>query len=377
MFKYRPHRGTLDAAMKEEMVFITMDHMFDYIVKSDPFHLLQKEDLSISENLGKDDRIDWTETRNVLTKRYGKDIYDTPKAIGWCSMEDYYNPIPETKNIYIGGISRHHLLKMLYDAAKPYDKTISIEEAADVLHNTVGTITQLKGKKLYVNVLGKEFDGTEYDKINGIGLSYTVVTYMRHHRLFGKYPWEIGIPDFDGDRLDTLYTSDKVSKTDIPDAMIDKEDKNDFAHTLAKIEADRASELESFKTRMAAAIKPELEKLYKSILNNKDGSTVTNPVQNLYSVICDDKYKQDYIIIRANNIDDAWNIFWEKRGNVETGDFGNKDLYNPIYERFDRNPEKLISRTYKRKNGYMTISFEKLPDDSDYIYLGGCDNINE
>ena len=92
---------------------------------------------------------------------------------------------------------------------------------------------------------------------------------------------------------------------------------------------------------------------------------------------CDDTYKQDYIIIRANNIDDAWNIFWEKMGNVETGDFGNKDLYNPIYERFDRNPEKLISRTYKRKNGYMTISFEKLPDDSDYIYLGGCDNINE
>ena len=53
MFKYRPHRGTLEDAMKEEKTFITMDQMFDYIVKSDPFHSLQKEDLSISDNLGK------------------------------------------------------------------------------------------------------------------------------------------------------------------------------------------------------------------------------------------------------------------------------------------------------------------------------------
>lgn len=204
MFKYRAHRGSLDEAMKEAKEFITMDQMFDYIVKTDPLQILQKEDLYISEDHGKDIRIDWSESRYVMAKRYGKNDYPLP--VGLCSMEDFYIPedFTKAKDIYIGGISRHHLLKMLYDAAKPYDKTISIVEAADALHNTVDMVTELKGKRLYVNVFGKKFDGTAYDKINGIGLSYRIVTYMRHHLLFGKYPWEQGIPDFDGDHLDTL-----------------------------------------------------------------------------------------------------------------------------------------------------------------------------
>lgn len=187
MFKYRPHRGSLDEAMKEAKEFITMDQMFDYIVKNDPLHVLQKEDLYITEDHGKDLRIDWKESRYVMAKRYGKNDY--PMPIGLCSMEDFYNIdyFAKAKNIYIGGISRHHLLKMLYDAAKPYDKTISIDEAADALHNTVGTVTQLKGKRLYVNVFGKEFDGTEYDKINGIGLSYRIVTYITFYQLWGEY----------------------------------------------------------------------------------------------------------------------------------------------------------------------------------------------
>lgn len=218
MFKYRPHRGSLDEAMKEAKEFITMDQMFDYIVKADPLQILQKEDLYISKDHGKDIRIDWKESRYVMAKRYGKNDYPLP--IGLCSMECFYSPedFTKAKDIYIGGISRHHLLKMLYDAAKPYDKTISIDEAADALHNTVDMVTELKGKKLYVNVFGKEFDGTAYDKINGIGLSYHIVTYMRHHLLFGKYPWENGIPVFDGDRLDvldneTLYPINEVNRT--------------------------------------------------------------------------------------------------------------------------------------------------------------------
>lgn len=86
MFKYRPHRGSLDKSMKEEKGFVTMDQMFDYIVKTDPLHILQKEDLYISEDQGKDDRIDWSESRNVMAKRYGKNDY--PQPIGWCSIED-------------------------------------------------------------------------------------------------------------------------------------------------------------------------------------------------------------------------------------------------------------------------------------------------
>lgn len=270
MFKYRPQRGTLEDAMKEAKEFITMDQMFDYIVKSDPFHALQKEDLSISEDIGKDDRIDWVETRNVLTKRYGKDVYDTPQAIGWCSMEDFYNQayFTEAKNIYIGGISNHHLLKMLYDAAKPYDKTISIEEAADALHNTIGIVTQLKGKRLYVNVFGKEFDGTEYDKINGIGLSYHIVRYMRFHLLCGKHPWELGIPDFDGDLLDII---DKVSK-----------------------------------------------------------AKLTIPVQNVYKVTCSVGFDIDLILIRATSEMEAWDKFWKHfkdEPNLNHEDFGSKEDY--------------------------------------------------
>lgn len=365
MFRYRPHRGTLEDAMKEAKEFITMDQMFDYIVNTDPFHLLKKEDLSISENLGKDDRIDWSECRNVLTKRYGKDVYDTPQAIGWCSMEDFYHPEyeSEAKNINIDCISRHHLLKMLYDAAKPYDKTISIEEAADALHNTVGTVTQLKGKKLYVNVFGKSFNGLEYDKINGIGLSYHIVTYMRYHLLYGKYPWELGIPDFDDDRLDTISSAlDKV----LDKVKIDKENKYDFGQALAKVEADRNNELELFKTRMVAAMEPELEKLYKDILKSKVGSTVTIPVQNVYKVTCSVGFEIDLILIRATSEMEAWDKFWKHfkdEPNLNHEDFGSKEEYE-------------YGRGYwKRRGSIVSITIEPINSASDFLYIGGGRNI--
>ena len=348
MFKYRPHRGALEDAMKEAHEFITMDQMFDYIVRSDPFHALRKEDLSITENLGKDDRIDWSETRNVLTKRYGKDVYDTPQAIGWCSMEDFYNPayFTEAKNIYIGGISRHHLLKMLYDAAKPYDKTISIEEAVDALHSTLDVVTQLKGKRLYINVFGKEFDGTEYDKINGIGLSYHIVTYMRYHLLYGKHPWEIGIPDFDGDQLDVL----------------DKKDKYNFAQTLADVEDDRKSELESFKTSIAAEMGSKLENLCKDVLKSKDGSIVTTPVQNVYKVTCSVGFEIDLILISATSEMEAWNKFWEHfkdEPNLNHEDFGSKEEYE-------------YGRGYWKKRGsIVSITIEPINTTSDFLYIGG------
>lgn len=334
MFKYRPHRGALEDAMKEAHEFITMDQMFDYIVRNDPFHALRKEDLSITENLGKDDRIDWSETRNVLTKRYGKDVYDTPQAIGWCSMEDFYNSayFTEAKNIYIGGISRHHLLKMLYDAAKPYDKTISIEEAVDALHSTPDVVTQLKGKRLYVNVFGKEFDGTEYDKINGIGLSYHIVAFMRYHLLYGKDPWEIGIPDFDGDRLDVLN------------------------------KADRKSELESFKTSIAAEMGSKLENLCNDVLKSKDGSIVTTPVQNMYKVTCSVGFEIDLILIRATSEMEAWDKFWKHfkdEPNLNHEDFGSKEEY------------EYVRGYWKKRGSTVSITIEPINTTSDFLYIGG------
>jgi len=351
MFKYRPHRGSLDEAMKEANEFITMDHMFDYIVETDPLHILQKEDLYISKDHGKDIRIDWSESRYVMAKRYGKNDYPLP--IGLCSMEDFCIPenFAKSKDIYIGGISRHHLLKMLYDAAKPYDKIISIDEAREfvnALRGTLDIIVQLKGKKLYVNVFGKEFDGTVYDKINGIGLSYRIVTYMRHHLLFGKYPWEQGIPNFDGDLLDVL--------------KLNKEDKNEYSQTPAKVEVDIETALKSFKTRMDAVLEPEFEKLYKDILNNKDGSIVTNPLQNVYKVTCSVGLDVDFILIRAASEVDAWDKFWEHfkdEPNLNHEDFGAKEDYT------------YSGGYWKKKGSIVSITIETINSTSDFQYIGG------
>lgn len=381
MFRYRPHRGSFEDAMKEAREFITMDQMFDYIVNTDPFHLLQKEDLSISENLGKDDRIDWSECRNVLTKRYGKDVYDTPQAIGWCSMEDFYHPEyeSEAKNINIDCISRHHLLKMLYDAAKPYDKTISIREAADALHNTIDVVTKFKDKKLCVNVFGKEFDGTQYDKINGIGLSYHIVTYMRYHQIWGKFPWEQGImpeqiepkddhsptlPFSDPSRLQEIF--DKVSQNNkIPDEMIDKENKYDFGQSLAKIEADKQEKLKLFKNRMIAKLEPELEEIYKSALKTID-SRISIPVQIVYKVTCNVGFDTDFILIKATDEREAWNKFWEHAAdepNLNHDDLGSKENYTHV-------------RGYwKKKGSIVSITIEPIHPTTDFLYIGGGRNV--
>ena len=88
--KYRPVRSTLSEAMEEEKFFDTIDAMFDYIVKDwQEFgnDLFSKEDLSIEEKSGKDQRINWKECREVYEKRMGQEMYITPQCIGYCSFE--------------------------------------------------------------------------------------------------------------------------------------------------------------------------------------------------------------------------------------------------------------------------------------------------
>lgn len=91
MVKYRPHAMgiTIDEAMEKERTFATVDEMFETLVKEmRPYgNAFSKEDLSVSKDYGKDNRIDWKETRYVCTKRMGKVIYDTPQCIGYCSYE--------------------------------------------------------------------------------------------------------------------------------------------------------------------------------------------------------------------------------------------------------------------------------------------------
>ncbi|MFR5022818.1 MAG: hypothetical protein ACLUCA_11120 [Mediterraneibacter gnavus] len=69
--------------------FDTIDQMYDYILNdwNTGYDFFDREDLSISEDFGRDERINWKELRYVCTKRFGKDIYDAPQCIGYCSIE--------------------------------------------------------------------------------------------------------------------------------------------------------------------------------------------------------------------------------------------------------------------------------------------------
>lgn len=91
MIKYRPHKGLLDESMKESKEFDTINKMYEYILLSwnnrGFGELFTKEDLSVGENLGADERIGWKETRYICTKRMGNEIYKTPQCIGMCSVE--------------------------------------------------------------------------------------------------------------------------------------------------------------------------------------------------------------------------------------------------------------------------------------------------
>ena len=92
MIKYRPHRGSLIDAMKEEKTFNTIDEMYNYVLSewnnSGFGELFNKEELSITETLGVDERIDWKEYRYVCTNRMGNKTFDIPQCIGMCSIEN-------------------------------------------------------------------------------------------------------------------------------------------------------------------------------------------------------------------------------------------------------------------------------------------------
>lgn len=86
MVKYRPHKGLLDDAMAEMKTFSSANEMLDFVANQYSDYL-SKEDLSIGEDLGRDQRIGWAETRYVCTRRFGGDHYEIPQCIGMCSFE--------------------------------------------------------------------------------------------------------------------------------------------------------------------------------------------------------------------------------------------------------------------------------------------------
>ena len=89
MVKYRPHRGILSESMDEAKEFDTIDHMYDFILSdwNTGHKIFDREDLSVSEDFGRDERINWKEYRYVCTKRIGENKYDIPQCIGYCSIE--------------------------------------------------------------------------------------------------------------------------------------------------------------------------------------------------------------------------------------------------------------------------------------------------
>ena len=96
---YRDHRGTLDEAMKTMREYRTVDEMKagiaaaynklhrDLGYRGDAF---SAEDVSVSDDLGPDDRIGWPNTHYVCIRRMGNDDFvarfGSPQAIGFCAI---------------------------------------------------------------------------------------------------------------------------------------------------------------------------------------------------------------------------------------------------------------------------------------------------
>lgn len=89
-YKYRDHRGSLVESIKTQRVFNNKEEMFKYIV-SNWSGFISTEDLSINErDEGQDDRIGWSNTHYVCTKRMGNENYiekyGCPQCIGMCEI---------------------------------------------------------------------------------------------------------------------------------------------------------------------------------------------------------------------------------------------------------------------------------------------------
>ena len=76
-------------------------------------------------------------------------------------------------------------LRDLYNAVKPSDKTITLDEAKMIFEQSKGVIDSVYGKTLCIDLSDIYFDPTEYDKLNGDGLAKKVINHLWHKLLFG------------------------------------------------------------------------------------------------------------------------------------------------------------------------------------------------
>lgn len=89
MIIYRPHRGSLDEAMRECKEFESLDDMKKFIcdqwsdmLGGQPF---RADDISIGERPINDRRIGWEDCRHVLVSRVGNERFPFSQCIGWCA----------------------------------------------------------------------------------------------------------------------------------------------------------------------------------------------------------------------------------------------------------------------------------------------------
>ena len=91
MYIYRPHRGSLDEAMRECKEFETKEEMISYISAESACltgkPLYDPQDIIIGSSVINDYRIGWADCRHVLVKRMGNERFLIPQCIGWCATE--------------------------------------------------------------------------------------------------------------------------------------------------------------------------------------------------------------------------------------------------------------------------------------------------
>lgn len=63
--------------------------MYDYILEYWNYwsKVFDRVDLSVTEDLGRDERTNCKELRYICTNRFGESKYDIPLCIGYCSIE--------------------------------------------------------------------------------------------------------------------------------------------------------------------------------------------------------------------------------------------------------------------------------------------------
>ena len=91
MIIYRPHRGSLDEAMKECKEFETVDEMKEFISREwcalFGAQLFRPDEIVIGQDTIEDSRIGWKDCRHVMVTRMGNERFPIPQCIGWCATK--------------------------------------------------------------------------------------------------------------------------------------------------------------------------------------------------------------------------------------------------------------------------------------------------